>query len=73
MDNTKIPQIKQGVQLVSSLDFPTRFLAHSLHTLVVQETHAYIHVKFASKNSSNSTNSKHPFFYNPIIHLILFF
>ena len=45
MDNTKITQIKQGVQLVSPLAFPTRFPVHSLHTSVVQETYVHIDIK----------------------------
>ena len=53
MDNTKTTQIKQGVQLVSPLDLPTRFPAHSLHTSVVRETYVYIDIKYALKFPRN--------------------
>ena len=61
MDNAKITQLNKGLSFVFPLDLLTRFPTHSLHTLAVQETHVYIHIKCASRNSNNSSNSKHPF------------
>ena len=66
MDNIKTTQIKQGVQLVSPLDFLTRFHAHSLHTSVVQE---HIDIKYALIDFHVIKTS---IFHNSIIQLILF-